>query len=269
MSPTAFGDRIKRLEELLGATLFERSTRRVVLTEAGARLREHARRCIDAAERCREVVHGPDASVPFELTVGTRFELGMSWLVPALAGLREAVPQRTIHLFFGDGPDLVKRLELGQLDCAIASVRVTSSDLEYAPIHEEHYAIVAAPSTIETAPLHGPDDAPAHTLLDLHPDLPLFRYFLDGGPAPQPWRFGATSFLGTIAAVRHRVLEGAGIAVLPAYFVADDLRHGRLVALLQDRSLRSDWFRLLWRVGHRRAPQLQALAAELRELPLR
>jgi DNA-binding transcriptional LysR family regulator len=117
--------------------------------------------------------------------------------------------------------------------------------------------------------VNGPDDAPAHTLLDLHPDLPLFRYFLDGGPAPQPWRFGATVFLGTIAAVRYRVLEGAGIAVLPAYFVAEDLRRGRLVALLPDRPLRSDWFRLLWRAGHRRSPQLEGLAAELRELPLR
>jgi LysR family glycine cleavage system transcriptional activator len=269
MSPTAFGDRIKRLEELLGVRLFERSTRRVELTEAGQRLREHARNCIEAAERCHEAVHGAEVGAPFELTVGTRFELGMSWLVPALDRLRDATPHRTLHLFFGDGPDLLKRLELGQLDCAIASVRVTSSDLQYAPIHEERYTFVAAPRTIAHAPVRGPDDALAHTLLDLHPDLPLFRYFIDGGPVPQPWRFGATAFLGTIAAVRYRVLEGAGIAVLPAYFVAEDLRARRLVELMAERPLLTDWFRLLWRTGHRRAPQLEALAAELRELPLR
>jgi DNA-binding transcriptional LysR family regulator len=106
-------------------------------------------------------------------------------------------------------------------------------------------------------------------LLDLHPDLPLFRYLLDGGAATQTWRFAATNFLGTIAAVRHQVLCGAGVAVLPAYFVGEDLERGRLVVLLPDESLRSDWFRLLWRTGHRRAAALEELAADLRELPLR
>jgi DNA-binding transcriptional LysR family regulator len=269
MSPTAFGDRIKRLEEQLGAKLFERSTRRVALTEAGTRLREQARRCIEAAEQCHEAVHGPEAGAPFELVVGTRFELGMSWLVPALAALREQRPHRRLHLFFGDGPDLLRRLEHGQLDCAIASVRVTSSELGYAAIHEEHYAFVAAPKTVAASPMHGPGDALAHTLLDLHPDLPLFRYLLDGGAATQTWRFAATNFLGTIAAVRHQVLCGAGVAVLPAYFVGEDLERGRLVVLLPDESLRSDWFRLLWRTGHRRAAALEELAADLRELPLR
>ena len=64
MSPTAFGDRIKRLEELLGARLFERSTRRVMLTEAGQRLREHARRCIDAAARHSGFILSTSCEIP-------------------------------------------------------------------------------------------------------------------------------------------------------------------------------------------------------------
>ena len=47
LSPAAFSDRIRRLEEQLGAPLFVRSTRKVVLTETGERLLPQARRMLE------------------------------------------------------------------------------------------------------------------------------------------------------------------------------------------------------------------------------
>src|SRR3982751_1647329 len=84
LSPAAFGERIKRLEDQLAAPLFARTTRRVALTPAGHRLVAQARRVLDEANKCRRVALDDAAAVPFELTIGTRFELGLSWLVPAL-----------------------------------------------------------------------------------------------------------------------------------------------------------------------------------------
>src|SRR5262245_32409633 len=93
LSPAAFGDRIRRLEEGLGARLFQRTTRRVGLTAEGARLLPQARRCLEEAERCHAVV-GSEGGPPFDIVIGTRFELGMSWLVPALGQLERARPVR-------------------------------------------------------------------------------------------------------------------------------------------------------------------------------
>ena len=56
LSPAAFGDRIKRLEQTYDTRLFERTTRRVALTPAGERLWPQARRCLDEAARCREAL---------------------------------------------------------------------------------------------------------------------------------------------------------------------------------------------------------------------
>src|SRR6187549_2541817 len=84
LSPAAFGERIKRLEEQLGAPLFERTTRRVTLTPAGERLVPQARRVLDEARRCLQSARDETAPAPYDLTVGTRFELGISWLTPAL-----------------------------------------------------------------------------------------------------------------------------------------------------------------------------------------
>src|SRR5687768_3422716 len=100
LSPAAFSDRIRRLEEVLDTRLFERTTRRVVLTPAGRRLLPQARRCLEEARRCLDAVREDGTRTPFEIVLGTRYELGLSWLVPALDGLRDARPERTVHLYF-------------------------------------------------------------------------------------------------------------------------------------------------------------------------
>jgi LysR family glycine cleavage system transcriptional activator len=268
LSPAAFGDRIRRLEEELGAPLFERTTRKVTLTSAGERLLPQARRCLDEAERCRSAVNN-DERAPYELLLGTRFELGLSWVVPALGQLAERHPERRLHLYFGDTPDLLPRVLRGELSCMITSARLTTPGLSFARLHEEDYVVVAQANLIKRLPFATPADAAAHVLLDIHADLPLFRYFLDARSAREVWQFGAVQHLGAIAAVRSRVLEGAGIAVLPHYFVRQDLERKRLVRLMSKTKLPSDWFRLVWRSGHARELELRQIAAELCDLPLR
>lgn len=268
LSPAAFGERIRRLEEALAAPLFVRTTRKVTLTAAGERLLPQARRCLDEAERCRAAVSS-DERAPFELRLGTRFELGLSWLVPALERLEARHPERRLHLYFGDTLDLLPRVLRGELSGMITSARLTTPGLSFARLHEEEYVLVAQAALIGQRPFTAPADAQHHVLLDLHADLPLFRYFLDARSAREVWQFEAVQHLGAIAAVRARVLSGAGVAVLPLYFVRRDLERKRLVRLMSKTKLPSDWFRLVWRSGHAREAELRAVAAELCELPLR
>ncbi len=206
---------------------------------------------------------GPAA---YTLRVGTRFELGLSWLTPALTGLRRECPERTLHLCFGDSPELMRLLRNGEIDCAITSARLRGEWLRQVALHEEQYALVAArgvevtPSRLESGRL---------AVADVHPDLPLFRYLLDAHPPAHKWRFARTDVLGTIAAIRLRVLEGESVAVLPKYFIAGELESGTLVQLLPGVELQRDHFRLVWRVGHPRHADLQRLAEALAALPLR
>jgi LysR family glycine cleavage system transcriptional activator len=268
LSPAAFGDRIRRLEEHLGAPLFARTTRKVTLTPQGERLLLQARRCLDEAERCALAV-ASDVKVPFEIVIGTRFELGMSWVVPSLARLERTRPERRLHVYFGDTVDLLPRLLRGEIHCMISSARLTTAGLGFARLHEEEYVFVAARALLDKMPVRGPRDAERHVLLDVHGDLPLFRYFLDARPADEVWAFERIQLLGGIAGVRARALEGAGVAVLPLYYVRRDLAQRRLKRLLPATKLPSDWFRLTWRAGQPREPELRELASELARIPLR
>lgn len=265
LSPTALSDRIRRLEEDLGQRLFDRTTRKVTLTDGGWSLLPLARDVLASAARLEAAASSEHEAPPFELFVGTRYELGLSWLCPALTPLSKRRPERTIHLHFADSPDLIARLERGDLDAVVASVRLTSPRLRYAGLHPEEYVFVARPGIR----VRNHRDVEELTLVDVSPDLPLFRYLLDALEDSTPWPFPKVEYLGGIGGIRQRVLEGERVAVLPEYFVREDLRRKRLVRLMRSTPLRSDAFRLIWRSGHPREMALLELSAELRTFPLR
>ena len=264
-SPAAFSARIQALEELLGVRLFERSTRSVALTDAGLRLLPPAAQCLEAA---RALMAGARAQAPLtQLTLGTRYELGLSWLVPHLDPLAARRPGRRLHLVFGDSPELLQRALAGGIDAVITSYRVNRRDVVDLPLHPETYVFVGAPGALPKGGVSGPLDVEGLALIDASPDLPLFRYLLDArGDAL--WPFARQEHLGAISAIRLRVLQGAGLAVLPRYYVEADLQRGDLVALLPETRLGEDAFRLIWRVGHPLAAELGALGEDLRALPL-
>ena len=146
LSPAAFGQRIRQLEEELDAPLFHRTTRAVALTEAGLRLLGDAERVLAAADELRHVGRGAPGIRPVELVLGTRHELGLSWIVPLVGALERDQPGLTLHLYFGSGPDLVMRIRSFALDCAVTSSRIVDPKLDELRLHEEQYRFVGCPA---------------------------------------------------------------------------------------------------------------------------
>jgi len=234
------------------------------LSEAGQRLLPHARQVLEQADRCATIVQAPEQRTPFELTVGTRYELGLSWLLPALPRLEALSPERTVHLYTSDATALMRALDHHEVDAVLSSTRLTGARLRYATLHPEEYVFCAAPGVRCT----GPEDAPGLVLCDTSPALPLFRYLLDSLGQAAPWRFRRHQYLGGIGGIRAYLRTQGGVGVLPRYFIERDLEAGDLVPLLPQVALRADAFRLVWRRGDPRESRLLALADALRDIPL-
>ena len=263
LTPAAVGQRIRQLEEQLGAQLFHRTTRKVVLTEAGLALIPYAERTLAAARDCVRAGRGEVGPAPLDLVLGTRHELGMSWILPLLPKLRAAHPGLTLHLYFGSGADLLIRVRTLEIDCAVGSMRHTDPKIDAVRLHREDYLLVAAPSLLARTPLLQPAQARHHTLIDTHAELPLYAYFRDAPGGGDRCHFGHILLMGTIAAMRELVIEGEGVAVLPEYLVAPDLKAGRLVRVLPRIKMSSDYFRLIFRAGDPRRAVYDALARTL------
>ena len=269
LSPAALGQRVRQLEDQISEPLFVRSTRRVSLTRAGDSLLPVATRALAAAEECLHAARGVVVHPPIDLVIGTRQELGLSFVLPLLPSLEASRPSLTIHLYFGSTTDLLVRVRAFDIDCAVGSMRVTDSRLDAIPFREERYVFVAQPALLRRAPLRRAEHAARHTLVDAHADLPLFGYFRDAPGGGDRFHFKRVVRLGTIAAIREWVVRGEGVAVLPRYFVDPDLKARRLAVVFPSVTPLHDQFRLVFRRDDVRRTLFEDLARKLRAAPLR
>jgi DNA-binding transcriptional LysR family regulator len=268
LTPAAFGQRIKQLEDQLGAELFVRTTRSVRLSTAGLCLLPVAQRAVAAVEECSRAV-GTDATPPpMEIVLGTRHELGLSWILPQIDRLKEKLPFIDLHLYFGSGPDLVNRVRSMQIDCAVTSSRLADPALEAMRLHREDYVFVGAPALLERVPFKKAEDAANHTLIEISDELPLFRYWRDA-PDGKPLTFAKLARFGTIEAIRQRLLAGAGVGVVPKYLVQRDLDTKRLRIVMSKVVAQHDYFRLVVRADDPRRSIFEALAQSMSTFPLR
>lgn len=268
LTPAALGQRIQKLEEQLGVTLFHRTTRSVALTEPGLALLPYAEQCLAAARDCVRAARGETGPPPMELVIGTRQELGLSWLSPQLDRLKAIHPSLEIHLYFGSGPDLLLRVRTMEIDCAVTSSRFTDPKLDSVRLHREGYVFVGSAALLKEHPLEREEHARAHTLLDAAADLPLFRYWRDAPGGGDRLRFARLVRLGSIEAIRLRVAAGAGVAVLPAYLVEREIATRKFRRIFPKVQALDDYFRLVFRADDPRRPFYDKLAASMLESPL-
>lgn len=267
LTPTAFGQRIKQLEDTLNASLFQRTTRSVALTAAGMALLPYANAVLRAAEDCLRAARGELGPPAIELVLGTRHELGVSWVLPNLPTLRAAHPEATFHLYFGAGEDLLLRVRLREVDCAITSTRFVDPRLDACIVHREDYVFVGARALLKRSPLRKPEHALKHTLIDSSAEMPLFRYWREAADGAT-LNFEHVLRMGTIAAIEALVVDGTGVAVLPRYLVAARLKRGELREIFPNVRPVSDHFRLVFLANDPRKALFEALANTLRAIPL-
>ncbi len=115
---SALSHQIARLERSLGARLFERTSRSVRLTPAGAAFLPSARQCLDFAERAEADVAAAVGEVRGRVVVGVIPTVAAVDLPAALKAFRERYPQVRVALRMQPSHELVDQVRLGALDLA-------------------------------------------------------------------------------------------------------------------------------------------------------
>ncbi len=125
MTQGAVSQQIKRLEEMLGSTLFERDRRGLRLTDAGERLLGNARRLLMLnddiwADMTERTVQG-------SVRLGVPYDLVGATLAPVLKSYAERYPQVEISLVCASSPELLEELEKGAIDLCVVEEPFGSS----------------------------------------------------------------------------------------------------------------------------------------------
>ncbi len=136
--PTLSGQ-IKKLEEELGITLFERTNRSVSITPIGAEIVKHAKLILEQADVIRQLAQAQRDPLAGALRVGA-IPTVSPYLIPLiLMPLKAQYPQMRLVLSEEITDMLTRRLLDHQIDVAILATAVKEPELEVMPLFEEPF----------------------------------------------------------------------------------------------------------------------------------
>jgi DNA-binding transcriptional LysR family regulator len=238
MSTTMVGNHLKALEQRLGVSLLQRTTRRQNLTEFGM---QYYRRCIEVlglvsdSERMAEQAQ-TQPSGTLRITAPPAF--GAERLSPLLSDFIQRYPQIKVEVVLSN--QLMDLIEHG-FDAAIRLGTPESSALIARPLQDYTLTICASPHYLKRRGTPTTADA----LRDHHCLAFAYPAGDDWRAADKLWRLtgpdgvmeipvSGPMIVNSSPALRQAALSGMGVAMLPDVLISEDLHAGRLVPLLQD-----------------------------------
>jgi LysR family transcriptional regulator, glycine cleavage system transcriptional activator len=221
----AVSQHVRLLEEWLGAPLFERHNRRVVLTAAGKAYLEEIGPLFEQLSQAT-ARYGFPATVSRTLSVNAPATFTLRWLVPRLAKFRVEHPGVDIKVeTSNESVESLKDIH----DVIIRGGPDTFYGYSMRPFLSEERVPVCSPALLQRLPLRMPEDMRQHTLLHTSSLPRLWPDWLARARIPALRPAAALSF-DHFYLTLQAAIDGIGIAMGPTALVSDDLAAGRLVA---------------------------------------
>ncbi|WP_095589202.1 LysR family transcriptional regulator [Actibacterium ureilyticum] len=235
VDPSSISRQVAALEDALGIVIFERTTRRLDLTDAGRLYLDRVASALEAMDEAADAARDAMSAPSGLLRVTASVAFGERWLIPRVASFRAAYPGIDLDLILsdavvdlaGDGIDLALRL----------GPRPQTGAMVTAKLFDTPYRVVAAPAYLARAGRpETPADLARHDGLLFR--LPVFR---------SPWHFRRAQGAETVQAlprtaltisnalaIRRAALAGMGVALMADWTIVEDIASGALIDLFPD-----------------------------------
>jgi len=218
---------IKKLEDELGVTLFERGGSEVSVTPLGAQIVAQAERVLEQTAAIKELAKQNKDPLAGPLRLGVIYTIGPYLLPPLVKNLIDNVPQMPLVLQENYTHKLLELLRQGELDAAIVALPLPEHGMSMQTLYDEPF-VVAMPRThpwakrreipaddlkLETMLLLGAGHCFRDQVLEVCPEMA--RYSSPGNGMQRTFEGSS------LETIRHMVASGIGLTVLPRASVAD------------------------------------------------
>ncbi|MGF1742507.1 LysR family transcriptional regulator [Vibrio profundum] len=221
---------VSKVESQLGVSIFNRTTRRVDLTDEGRQFVDAIRVGLLQIQQAEEEIISRGERPKGRLRVDAASPFVFHQLIPLVQSFNTSYPDIQLELTSNEG--FVNLIEK-KTDLAIRIGKLTDSTLHARPLGISRLYIVASPNYVARRGM--PEltaDLARHETIGLSGSKVLNHWPLKGFNTLSPT---LTSSNGE--AVRQLALAGNGIACLSGFMVKSDIEEGRLVALLESEKL--------------------------------
>jgi DNA-binding transcriptional LysR family regulator len=232
VTQAAISMQLKQLEREVGAPLFIRAPRRVILTEAGEALLERARSILREHDAALAEIAELAGAEHGRLRIGSASAMVAADPLPRiLKELRALHPRADVSISSGTSEALVRQILAGELDVAFVSLPVETRGIETEGLSRDELVAITSPrhklakQRVVTAAalakeklILGERGGNTRRLID--------QFFAEAGVHPT-----IMMELSRLAAIKRMVEEEMGVGIVPSQSARDEIEGGSLVAL--------------------------------------
>ncbi len=229
---SAVTKRINQLEDHLELQLFQRSTRRLSITEGGTVFYQRCIQIISDLDQAKSDVSTLEWSLSGTFRVSCISSFTQAYLADDLCEFQQQHPELQINLSQHDR--YCDPVQEG-FDLSIQTAVPHSEILEEVEIAPLKRLMVASPAYLKK---HGkpqrPEDMKDHLLVHnshVHPEF-IINFESDRGIEPVP--FKAAMLTNTILLLRSAVMSGECLGMMPIFYIEDEITSGQIVPVLTD-----------------------------------
>ncbi|MAF98667.1 MAG: hypothetical protein CMH26_08540 [Micavibrio sp.] len=232
ITSSAVSKQVQNLEYELQVKLFNRTTRKVSLTEEGDLFYKRARSALESLSEAREELNDLHSTPKGSLRVSLPLSLGLQYLKAPIAAFARDYPDVHMDVYFEDRKVNVAEEEvdiafrIGVLkDTSLIAKKIVSIPIE----------LFTSPLYLKDKPLiKTPDDLKEHNVFEYtrSPEAHSWKYIDDMGVE------GAVALKSSFSCdnvemMKEAALAGIGVFIAPRIFVKQELAQGQLVRVLE------------------------------------
>lgn len=230
VNPASISRLVAEMEAQLGLRLFQRSTRRFSVTEAGDALLNRLSPLVEEIEGILSSAERPQQELGGTLRLTTSVSFGVEVVLPILEAFHQSIPTISVDLVLSDANlDLIGE----RIDLALRLAPAPAGDLISSRLLHTRYHAVASPDFVARYGL--PEEPAALSALNaIRFPLPGYRdrwLFRQGEDEAVEVPVSGWLVISNALAQRRAALSGLGVALLANWLVGDQLADGSLIDL--------------------------------------
>lgn len=264
VTQSALSHQLRDAEEKLGAALFLRLGKKMVLTPAGEKLLNSARKVLEELHAVESQIEGLDGGTRGVIRLSTECYTCYHWLPALLKKFHAKFPGVEVNIVLEATARPVAALLDGRLDVAVTSCLERNKSLRFTPTCEDELVVVMDPRHRLTSAEHvHPRDLAGETVFCYPPkeESTLVQKVLRPARV-EPARVMEVPLTESIV---DMVASGLGVALLARWAIKSYLTSGKIVA----RSLNKSGFRRHWYAVTLRGQPVTPYLAEFLNLLVR
>ena len=218
---------IKKLEEELGVSLFDRSSSEILMTESGASIVSQAQRVLEEAEVIRHLANAEQNQLEGSFRLGLIFTVAPYLLPRLIVSMRHVAPKMPLFLEENYTAVLTDLLKRGELDAVVVAEPYAEAGIETIALYDEPFFVIVPKG-------HPFEELDSVSTADLAEENVLL---LTEGNCMRDQVLGSCTELAakqkiaglvntlqgsSLNTIRHMVASGLGISVLPSTGITDN-----------------------------------------------